>query len=184
MSKPYVSIVIPVYNEQENLDALFTRLTSVMDKLGKPYEILFTNDGSRDRSGGRQSQKNDHQGRNPCVRKSDRGKHPARSIDATKEKRCTQTPHQRIHTLKLLCVASEPKADQRGPSHEESALPLPSDLLRPICLALLNRDVEFEFTLHIFAQSLFQIIIQRGIGSVENKVRGISGHIFRTAALL
>lgn len=51
MSKPYVSIVIPVYNEQENLDALFTRLTSVMDKLGKPYEILFTNDGSRDRSG-------------------------------------------------------------------------------------------------------------------------------------
>ena len=51
MSKPYVSVVIPVYNEQENLDALFTRLTSVMDKLGKPYEILFTNDGSRDRSG-------------------------------------------------------------------------------------------------------------------------------------
>ncbi len=51
MSKPYVSIVIPVYNEQENLHALFTRLTTVMDKLGKPYEILFTNDGSRDRSG-------------------------------------------------------------------------------------------------------------------------------------
>jgi len=51
MNDPYVSIVIPVYNEQENLDALFTRLTAVMDKLGKPYEILFTNDGSRDRSG-------------------------------------------------------------------------------------------------------------------------------------
>ena len=51
MSKPYVSIVIPVYNEQDNLHALFTRLTAVMDKLGKPYEILFTNDGSRDRSG-------------------------------------------------------------------------------------------------------------------------------------
>ena len=51
MRKPYVSIVIPVYNEQDNLHALFTRLTAVMDKLGKPYEILFTNDGSRDRSG-------------------------------------------------------------------------------------------------------------------------------------
>ncbi len=51
MTKPYISIVIPVYNEQENLDALFTRLMSVMDNLGKPYEILFTNDGSRDRSG-------------------------------------------------------------------------------------------------------------------------------------
>jgi undecaprenyl-phosphate 4-deoxy-4-formamido-L-arabinose transferase len=51
MAKPYVSVVIPVYNEQENLDALFIRLTDVMDRLGKPYEILFTNDGSRDRSG-------------------------------------------------------------------------------------------------------------------------------------
>ncbi len=51
MSEPYVSIVIPVYNEQDNLNALFTRLTAVMDKFGKPYEILFTNDGSRDRSG-------------------------------------------------------------------------------------------------------------------------------------
>ncbi len=51
MVKPYISVVIPVYNEQENLEALFTRLTEVMDRLGKPFEILFTNDGSRDRSG-------------------------------------------------------------------------------------------------------------------------------------
>jgi undecaprenyl-phosphate 4-deoxy-4-formamido-L-arabinose transferase len=51
MAKPYVSIVIPVYNEQDNLDALFARLTAVMDKQGKPFELIFTNDGSRDRSG-------------------------------------------------------------------------------------------------------------------------------------
>jgi undecaprenyl-phosphate 4-deoxy-4-formamido-L-arabinose transferase len=51
MTKPYVSVVIPVYNEQENLEALFTRLTAVMDETGKPFEVLFTNDGSRDRSG-------------------------------------------------------------------------------------------------------------------------------------
>ncbi len=51
MTRPDVSVVIPVYNEQENLEALFTRLMSVMDKAGKPFEVLFTNDGSRDRSG-------------------------------------------------------------------------------------------------------------------------------------
>jgi undecaprenyl-phosphate 4-deoxy-4-formamido-L-arabinose transferase len=51
MTKPYVSVVIPVYNEQENLEALFTRLTAVLDRLVRPFEILFTNDGSRDRSG-------------------------------------------------------------------------------------------------------------------------------------
>ncbi len=50
MGKPYVSVVVPVYNEQENLEALFTRLTAVLDAGGKPYEILFTNDGSRDNS--------------------------------------------------------------------------------------------------------------------------------------
>jgi undecaprenyl-phosphate 4-deoxy-4-formamido-L-arabinose transferase len=51
MSKPYISVVIPVYNEQDNLEALFTRLAAVMDRTGKPWEVLFTNDGSRDRSG-------------------------------------------------------------------------------------------------------------------------------------
>jgi len=51
MTAPYISVVIPVYNEQENLETLFNRLMPVMDKTGKPYEILFTNDGSHDRSG-------------------------------------------------------------------------------------------------------------------------------------
>jgi len=50
VTKPYLSVVIPVYNEQENLPALFLRLTATLDKYGKPFEILFTNDGSRDNS--------------------------------------------------------------------------------------------------------------------------------------
>jgi len=50
VTKPYLSVVIPVYNEQENLPALFLRLTAVLDQVGKPFEILFTNDGSRDNS--------------------------------------------------------------------------------------------------------------------------------------
>lgn len=51
MARPAISIVIPVYNEEEVLEPLFTRLTAVMDATGKSYEIIFTNDGSRDRSG-------------------------------------------------------------------------------------------------------------------------------------
>lgn len=45
-----LSVVIPVYNEEENLATLFQRLTAVLDKLDKSYEIIFTNDGSTDRS--------------------------------------------------------------------------------------------------------------------------------------
>ncbi|MEP6800587.1 MAG: glycosyltransferase [Acidobacteriota bacterium] len=45
-----VSIVVPVYNEQANLDEFFRRTLSVMDGLAGPYEVLLVDDGSRDRS--------------------------------------------------------------------------------------------------------------------------------------
>ena len=45
-----LSIVIPVYNEELNLPTLFTRLYPVLDALGRSYEVIFTNDGSADRS--------------------------------------------------------------------------------------------------------------------------------------
>ncbi len=47
---PYITIVIPVYNEQGNLPRLFERLYPVMEGMAKPFEIIFTDDGSRDRS--------------------------------------------------------------------------------------------------------------------------------------
>jgi len=53
MSQDYpveISVVIPVYNEELNLPKLFEQLFPVLDKLGRSYEVLFTNDGSVDRS--------------------------------------------------------------------------------------------------------------------------------------
>jgi len=47
---PQLSIVIPVFNEEPNLPTLFARLYPVLDGLGRGYEIIFTNDGSHDRS--------------------------------------------------------------------------------------------------------------------------------------
>ena len=49
-STPQISVVIPVYNEELNLPTLFARLYPVMDALGRSYEVVFTNDGSSDRS--------------------------------------------------------------------------------------------------------------------------------------
>src|SRR3954451_7198362 len=45
-----LSVVIPVYNEEDGLAALYARLYPALDALGKSYEIIFVNDGSRDRS--------------------------------------------------------------------------------------------------------------------------------------
>src|SRR5260221_8087299 len=47
---PYISVVIPVYNEEKNLEELYRRLTLCLDQVGKHYEIILTNDGSRDQS--------------------------------------------------------------------------------------------------------------------------------------
>jgi len=49
-SHPELSIVIPVYNEELNLPTLFGRLYPSLDALKRSYEIIFTNDGSADRS--------------------------------------------------------------------------------------------------------------------------------------
>jgi glycosyltransferase involved in cell wall biosynthesis len=42
------SIVVPFYNEQENIPPLYMKLTEVMDSIGEPYELVFVDDGSKD----------------------------------------------------------------------------------------------------------------------------------------
>ncbi len=43
-----LSVVIPAYNEEENLPTLYTRLLASLAPLGIGYELIFVNDGSRD----------------------------------------------------------------------------------------------------------------------------------------
>jgi glycosyltransferase involved in cell wall biosynthesis len=47
---PDLSVVIPVYNEEENLPPLWEELRSVLEPLGLSFEVVFVDDGSRDRS--------------------------------------------------------------------------------------------------------------------------------------
>jgi undecaprenyl-phosphate 4-deoxy-4-formamido-L-arabinose transferase len=49
-SAPQLSVVIPVYNEEAALQPLFDRLYPALDRLGATYEVIFIDDGSRDRS--------------------------------------------------------------------------------------------------------------------------------------
>ncbi|MEL6638171.1 MAG: glycosyltransferase family 2 protein [Bacteroidota bacterium] len=45
-----ISVVIPTYNEEANVDKLYQRLSEVMQQLSVSYELVFVNDGSRDRT--------------------------------------------------------------------------------------------------------------------------------------
>ncbi len=47
---PLISVVVPVYNEEESLDAFYAEATRVMPSLSSRYEIVFVDDGSTDKS--------------------------------------------------------------------------------------------------------------------------------------
>jgi glycosyltransferase involved in cell wall biosynthesis len=48
MSTPEISVLIPVFDEADSLVALHRRVTEALTALGRPYEVLFVDDGSRD----------------------------------------------------------------------------------------------------------------------------------------
>jgi len=48
--KPQLSVVIPVYNEGAGLELMFERLFPALESLGRPYEVVFVDDGSSDNS--------------------------------------------------------------------------------------------------------------------------------------
>jgi glycosyltransferase involved in cell wall biosynthesis len=49
-NRPKFSTIIPIYNEEDSLVLLHSSLKRVMDQLGKPYEMIFIDDGSSDGS--------------------------------------------------------------------------------------------------------------------------------------
>ena len=46
--EPYLSIIIPLYNEEESVDALYREVTAAAERLGVSYELILVDDGSRD----------------------------------------------------------------------------------------------------------------------------------------
>ena len=47
---PDISIVVPLFNEEECVEKLFETIKGEADKLGRTYEIVFVDDGSADRT--------------------------------------------------------------------------------------------------------------------------------------
>jgi len=47
---PELSVIIPIYNEEDNIEPLCRRLMGVLRRIGRPFEVIAVNDGSRDAS--------------------------------------------------------------------------------------------------------------------------------------
>jgi glycosyltransferase involved in cell wall biosynthesis len=50
VAAPYLSVVVPIYNEEESIPTLYEQLTTALANLEQAYEIIAVDDGSRDRS--------------------------------------------------------------------------------------------------------------------------------------
>jgi glycosyltransferase involved in cell wall biosynthesis len=50
LEMPQLSVVMPIFNEEDNILLLHKRVSAVMERLGQPYELIAVDDGSRDRS--------------------------------------------------------------------------------------------------------------------------------------
>jgi glycosyltransferase involved in cell wall biosynthesis len=48
--KETISVLIPIFNEEENISPLYDKLTTALKKAGRPYEVIFIDDGSSDGS--------------------------------------------------------------------------------------------------------------------------------------
>ena len=48
MPDPEISVIVPLYNEEQNVKPLYRAITSALHRMDEPYEILFVDDGSRD----------------------------------------------------------------------------------------------------------------------------------------
>ncbi len=46
--EPYLSLVIPCYDEHDNVDVLLSRVDSALAALGRPFEVILVDDGSTD----------------------------------------------------------------------------------------------------------------------------------------
>ena len=50
--EPWISVTIPIYNEEDNIPRLYASVRESLEKIGKPWELILVNDGSRDGSAG------------------------------------------------------------------------------------------------------------------------------------
>lgn len=63
-----ISVVVPLYNEQENIPPLYVKLAEALAAVGEPYELIFVDDGSRDQSFKVLAQIQEHDGRVHVIR--------------------------------------------------------------------------------------------------------------------
>jgi glycosyltransferase involved in cell wall biosynthesis len=49
-NKPFLSIVVPLYNEEGNVRPLHQKIVEAAEKIGRPFEIIFVDDGSKDKT--------------------------------------------------------------------------------------------------------------------------------------
>jgi len=136
---PDVSVVVTVLDEERTVDEVYERTVAALDALGRTYELIFVDDGSRDGTFGRIERLHERDGRVRAVRfKRNFGQHPAMHAGLTRARGdvvvtmdgdLQNAPEDIPRLVAAVEAGSDVASGRRAARHDSWGRTLPSRLI-------------------------------------------------------
>src|SRR5919198_495961 len=148
---PDVSVVVTVFDEERTVDEVYERTTAALDALGRPHELIFVDDGSRDGTFARIERLHERDGRVRAVRfKRNFGQHPAMhaglarargDIVVTMDGDLQNAPEDIPRLVAAVEAGSDVASGRRAARHDSWGRTLPSRLINGMLRRFTGVDI-------------------------------------------
>jgi undecaprenyl-phosphate 4-deoxy-4-formamido-L-arabinose transferase len=138
-TQPDISVVVTLLNEERTLDELYARATAALEAVGRPYELIFVDDGSRDGSFASLQRLHDADDRVRVVRfKRSFGQHPAMhaglarargDVVVTMDADLQNAPEDIARLVEAVEGGADVASGRRASRHDSWGRTLPSRLI-------------------------------------------------------
>jgi undecaprenyl-phosphate 4-deoxy-4-formamido-L-arabinose transferase len=164
---PHVSVVVTLFDEERTVEELYRRTTDTLDGLGRPYEIVFVDDGSRDGTFGLLERIHGQDGRARVVRfKRNFGQHPAMhaglarargDIVVTMDGDLQNSPEDIPRLVAAVEAGSDVASGRRAARRDSWGRTLPSRLINWMLRRFTSVDInDFGCAFNAYRRSAFE----------------------------
>ena len=164
---PDLSVVVTLFNEEGSVDELYERATAVLDALGRPFELVFVDDGSQDGTFARIERLHEHDGRIRAVRfKRNFGQHPAMhaglarargDIVVTMDGDLQNAPEDIPKLVAAVAAGSDVASGRRNARRDSWGRTLPSRLINGMLRRFTGVEIsDFGCAFNAYRRSAFE----------------------------
>ena len=164
---PDVSVVVTVFDEEQSVDELYERATAALDALGRPYEIVFVDDGSRDGTFARIEKLHERDARVRAVRfKRNFGQHPAMhaglarargDVVVTMDGDLQNAPEDIPRLVAAVEAGADVASGRRAARHDSWGRTIPSRLINGMLRRFTRVDIsDFGCAFNAYRRSAFE----------------------------